>query len=81
MGLNVLLVDQRSHGESEGRLITFGVKERRDVVTWIDYVLEHFGDDTEIFLSGLSMPPGAKRRSALWKGQDMVWGIWLTGKA
>ena len=55
MGLNVLLVDQRSHGESMGRLITFGVKERRDVVTWIDYVLEHFGDDTEIFLSGLSM--------------------------
>lgn len=55
MGLNVLLVDQRSHGESEGRLITFGVKERRDVVTWIDYVLEHYGKDTQIFLSGLSM--------------------------
>ena len=55
MGMNVLLVDQRSHGESEGKLITFGVKERRDVVTWIDYVLEHFGEDTQIFLSGLSM--------------------------
>lgn len=55
MGLNVLLVDQRSHGESEGRLITFGIKERRDVVTWIDYVLEHYGKDMQIFLSGLSM--------------------------
>lgn len=55
MGLNVLLVDQRSHGESEGRLITFGVKERHDVVSWVHYVLDYLGEDMQIFLSGLSM--------------------------
>lgn len=55
MGLNVLLVDQRSHGESEGRLITFGVKERYDVLSWINFCLKEYGSDTEIFLGGMSM--------------------------
>ncbi len=55
MGLNVLLCDQRSHGRSEGKLITFGVKERFDVVSWIEYILSAYGEDTEIFLGGMSM--------------------------
>ena len=29
-GLNVLLVDQRAHSNSEGKYITFGLKERYD---------------------------------------------------
>lgn len=53
-GCNVLLVDQRSHGKSEGRLITFGVKERRDVLSWVDYALENTAT-SEIYLSGMSM--------------------------
>ena len=55
LGLNVLLVDQRSHGRSEGRYITFGVKERKDVLSWIGYVLKKCGNNTEIILGGLSM--------------------------
>ena len=55
MGLNVLLCDQRSHGKSEGKLITYGVKERHDVFSWIDFVLQNYGQDTEIFLGGMSM--------------------------
>lgn len=54
-GLNVVMVDQRSHGASEGRLITFGVKERKDVLSWINYVRERFGEDEPIFLGGMSM--------------------------
>lgn len=54
-GLNVLLVDQRSHGKSEGKLITFGVKESCDAVSWAEYVSHRFGADTPIFFSGLSM--------------------------
>ena len=42
MGLNVLVVDQRANGESEGRLITFGVKERRDAVTWTNFINEKY---------------------------------------
>lgn len=55
MGMNVLLVDQRAHGSSEGKLITFGVKERRDVLTWIDHILNEEGEDMRIFLGGMSM--------------------------
>lgn len=55
MGHNVLLVDQRSHGRSEGRTISFGIKERRDVLSWVEYVSERFGSDCRIILSGVSM--------------------------
>ena len=54
MGLNVLIVDQRASGESEGRLITFGIKERRDAVTWSNYINEKYCPKN-IFLSGVSM--------------------------
>ena len=52
---NCLVVDQRSHGRSEGNAITFGIKERRDVLSWINYILERYGKDTPIILCGLSM--------------------------
>lgn len=55
LGLGLLAVDQRAHGESEGRYITYGVRERRDVLAWADYVNREFGEDTPIFLAGLSM--------------------------
>lgn len=52
-GYNVLFVDQRAHGKSEGKYITFGVKERLDVKTWV----EHMAPRTSgrLFLSGISM--------------------------
>ena len=34
MGHNLLLVDQRAHGASRGRTITFGIKERQDVLVF-----------------------------------------------
>ena len=54
MGLNVLVVDQRANGESEGMLITFGIKERKDVITWTEFVNEKYAPKN-IFLSGVSM--------------------------
>lgn len=55
MGHNVLLIDERAHGESEGNLISFGIEERRDVLSWVDYALRRFGPDVEIILYGVSM--------------------------
>lgn len=55
LGHNLLLVDQRAHGKSQGRTITFGIKERYDVLTWVDYAVERFGPDTKILLYGISM--------------------------
>lgn len=54
-GCTVLLVDQRAQNDSEGTYITFGVKEKDDVFTWIDFVREHFGKDVPILLYGISM--------------------------
>jgi len=54
LGMNILVPDQRAHGESQGRLITFGVKESRDMQSWIDYHNEKFGAFPMV-LSGLSM--------------------------
>ncbi len=54
LGFNALLVDQRSHGRSEGRLITFGVKESRDVLSWISFVTEKYAPE-KIILGGMSM--------------------------
>ena len=54
-GHNVLLVDQRAHTNSEGRVITFGIKERYDCLCVANYAYERFGDDVPIFLAGISM--------------------------
>ena len=54
-GWHVLLVDQRSHGESEGKTITFGVKERYDCLTWVEYLNGRLGEETPVFLWGISM--------------------------
>lgn len=54
LGLNVLVVDQRANGESEGKLITFGIKERHDVLSWIEYVNKTYSPKN-IFISGVSM--------------------------
>ncbi|MBR5127514.1 MAG: alpha/beta hydrolase, partial [Roseburia sp.] len=55
IGHNALVVDQRSHGKSEGTAITFGILERKDVLCWIDYARSRFGEDVHILLAGLSM--------------------------
>lgn len=44
---NLLLVDQRAHGDSRGRTISFGIRERMDVLRWVDYALDRFGADVE----------------------------------
>lgn len=52
---NTLLIDQRAHGKSEGHTVSFGIKERLDCLSWINYVNDRFGKNTEIFLIGVSM--------------------------
>ena len=54
LGLNVLIVDQRACGKSEGKYTTFGILERYDVLAWAQY-LERRLDDMPLLLDGLSM--------------------------
>lgn len=53
-GHNVLLINERSHGGSEGHTITFGILERQDVCGWIRYANERFGN-VPVLLGGVSM--------------------------
>ena len=52
---NILFVDQRAHGESGGAAITYGIEERRDAISWVNYTIERFGENVEIVLVGASM--------------------------
>lgn len=54
MGFNVFMPDQRAHGKSEGKLITFGVKESYDVVTWTEYINREFSPK-QLIITGISM--------------------------
>ena len=54
-GMNVLLIEERAHCSSGGHTITFGVRERFDVLDWIRYAVQRFGADTRILLAGISM--------------------------
>ncbi len=54
LGHNVLLVSQRAHGKSGGRVITFGVRERQDCVDWARFIAEK-SPAAPIVLWGISM--------------------------
>ena len=55
VGRSAFVVDQRCAGQSEGHVITFGVKEHRDCLAWVDFLIRHFGPDVKIILTGISM--------------------------
>ncbi len=57
-GMSLLLIDQRAAGASEGRYITFGVKESADVRGWCALVEKRF-PGLPILLSGISMGASA----------------------
>lgn len=54
-GFTVVLADQRAHGKSEGKRITFGTKERFDCRSWCEYLVSRYGNDVKILLDGVSM--------------------------
>ena len=55
LGYNVILIDERAHGASKGHSITFGVREQKDVISWVEYSRNRFGQDIKIALIGISM--------------------------
>ena len=54
-GHNVIIVDERGCGESEGHTISFGINERKDAVVWCEKAAEIFGKECKIVLFGVSM--------------------------
>lgn len=54
-GFNTLLIDQRTHGASEGTYIGFGCLEREDLYRWTRKVNSRYDGQCEIYLHGVSM--------------------------
>lgn len=57
-GFNVLAVDCRGHGESEGDYIGMGWDDRFDVITWVNEIIKYY-PDSQIALFGVSMGAAA----------------------
>ncbi len=53
-GWNVCMIDQRAHGESEGKYRTMGVRESEDLGFWVNLVAGRYGSNN-IYLHGVSM--------------------------
>lgn len=52
LGYDVVTIDQRSHGKSEGRMATYSHLEKHDLKAWLDYFAPAY---TQIGLHGHSM--------------------------
>lgn len=54
LGYSVLAVDNRGHGKSDGRYISFAKYDGQDVLSWTNFLAEKF-EDCNIVVFGLSM--------------------------
>lgn len=54
-GYDVLMIDHRACGKSEGRYMTFGCKESKDAYIWLNEVYRRYGDEVKIAVHGISM--------------------------
>ncbi len=75
LGHNALVVDQRAHGLSQGKTMTFGIMERWDCLYWARYARNRFGPDTPLFLSGVSMGGATVLMASELELPDTVAGI------
>ena len=57
LGFNVLIPYQRAHGISEGKYISFGALEHRDMMNWVKLINDRNPED-QILIHGLSMGGG-----------------------
>lgn len=54
LGFNVLIIDQRGYGLSDGEYTSLGYKESEDIKQWINYLVEKY-PDCQIATWGISM--------------------------
>lgn len=52
---NIMLVDMRAHGESEGKWAGSGWLDRRDVIAWCSWIIARTGEEAQIIIHGVGM--------------------------
>lgn len=75
LGRNVLIVDQRAHGRSDGNVITFGLYEAKDCLKWVELIRREFGENQKIILCGISMGAATVMLAAGEELPDSVVGV------
>ena len=68
LGRSVILIDQRGAGQSEGKVCSFGINERRDCLEWIKFATRKFGKERPIIIGGISMGAATVMMAA---GEDL----------
>ncbi len=55
MNYNILVIDQRAHGGSEGNYSSMGIMESYDIVEWCKWLEMGFGTENDIIIHGVDM--------------------------
>jgi len=72
---SALVVEQRCSRGSEGNTITFGIREHRDCLKWVEFAVDFLGEDCKIILTGISMGAATVMMAAGEKLPENVVGI------
>lgn len=74
LGFMLLMVDQRAHGGSEGKHITYGVNERFDALAWCKLLKEKYPEE-KVILYGVSMGASTVMMASALELPDNVIGV------
>ncbi len=74
-GANLLFIEQRAQGASEGEHLTFGLMERYDIADWACRLAEFAGSDLPMYLFGISMGASSVLMASALPLPDCVRGI------
>lgn len=75
IGCDLLLVEQRAQGASQGKYMGFGVLERRDVAEWMRYLEQERHNTLPVYLGGVSMGAATVLMAAGDELPDFVQGV------
>lgn len=73
-GYNLLFVDDRAHGKSQGKYIGFGVLDCKDVNVWVNKLIKEYNQKT-IILYGISMGAATVLNASSIVDQNTVKGV------
>ena len=74
-GANLLFIEQRAHGASEGEYISYGLMERYDVADWACRAAEFAGSALPMYLFGVSMGASTVMMASALPLPDCVRGV------
>ena len=77
MGYNILVVDSRAHGDSDGIYNCVGLKEYKDIIKWAELLHDNFSQE-EIILHGICIGASTALYASYF-GPDYIKGIVTDG--